>query len=651
MVGLRPSSGQLPGKLMFSIRSAFNRTNERAIGLARLVLVSGLLMSISSNAEDYSPYTDRTGLEQVYWGDTHLHTGFSTDAGMIGNTIGPEEAYRWAIGEEVQTSTGLKTRIARPLDFLVIADHAENLGLAPMIAQSHPGLLANPWGKELHDLVKAGKGRDAFTKWGTEAMIARTDPLANDGLYGPIWKQQIETADKFNNPGHFTAFIGYEWTSTPNAQNLHRVIVFKDDATKAGQITPYSQFDSIDPEDLWAWMAEYEDNTGGDILAIPHNGNLSNGLMFATERMNGEPIDADYAQRRSIWEPLTETTQIKGDSETHPQLSPNDEFADYGTWDKADIGGRLAKEDSMLQFEYSRSALKNGLLLAQETGVNPFKFGMIGASDSHTAIASTREENYYGKFAGNEPQAQRWKHFVIRSIGGNDELSTYAYEELASGLAAVWAEENTRAALFEAMERKEVYATTGTRISVRLFGGWDFNDDDIHNPNMAKMGYRKGVPMGGDLRPQPTKHQKQGKAPSFLVSAHKDPMGANLDRIQIVKGWLDTKGSVQEKVYNVAMSGDRKANRRGKVKAVGNTVDLNNATYSNSIGTTSLSTLWVDPDFDVNQRAFYYARVLEIPTPTWLAYDKRRLSDDVPQDANLQGQERAYTSPIWYTPK
>ncbi|MFK8021556.1 MAG: DUF3604 domain-containing protein [Pseudomonadales bacterium] len=614
--------------------------------IAMALLFAGMLESDFASASDYSPYTNRTGLEQVYWGDTHLHTSFSTDAGMRGTTIGPDQAYRWAIGEEVTTSTGLKTRIARPLDFLVIADHAENLGLGPMIAASDPRLLANPWGKELHDLVKAGKGHEAFIKWAKEAMMPVQDPLAEDGLYGPIWKRQIDTADRFNTPGTFTAFIGYEWTSSPNSQNLHRVVVFKDNASLAGQITPFSLFDSIDPEDLWNWMESYESKTGGNVLAIPHNGNLSNGLMFATERMNGKAIDADYAQKRSTWEPLTETTQIKGDSETHPFLSPDDEFADYGTWDKANIGGSKPKQQEMLEYEYSRSALKNGLLLAGETGVNPFKFGMIGSTDSHTAIAGTREENYYGKFAGNEPQTQRWKHYVIRSIVGNDELSTFAYEELASGLAAVWAKENTREALFEAMERKEVYATTGTRISVRVFGGWDYVDTDLNSPNMAKRGYEKGVAMGGDLPNRPDTES----APTFMLYAQKDPMGANLDRIQIVKGWLDAQGKVRERVYNVAVSGGREIKQDGTVTPVGTTVDIGNATYSNTIGDNSLHALWVDPDFRAQQLAFYYARVLEIPTPTWPAYDQKRFGDSLPEAVPLQGQERAYTSPIWYTP-
>ncbi len=609
-------------------------------------LVVGLLVqALAAQGGEYSPYLDRTGMESVYWGDTHLHTAYSTDAGMIGTSIGPEAAYRFAMGEEVTSSTGVRARIARPLDFLVVSDHAENLGLAPAIARSDPILLANPWGREIHDLVKAGKLMEAFRKWGTEAMLPLTDPLADSGLTESIWASQVKTADEYNKPGYFTALIGYEWTSTPEGNNLHRVVIFKGDASKAGQILPYSQYDSDDPEDLWAWMAGYEQKTGGNILAIPHNGNLSNGLMFPAVRMNGAPVDADYGRRRSRWEPLAEVSQIKGDGEAHPYLSPDDEFADFGTWDKANIASTIAKENSMLEFEYARSALKNGLRFAAETGVNPYQFGMIGASDSHTALASTREENYFGKFALNEPHPERWRHYVIQSMTGDEELSTMAYEELASGLAAVWARENTRAALFEAMQRKEVYATTGTRPVVRVFGGWDYTEADLNSPQMARIGYAKGVPMGGRLGAAP-----RGRSPVFMLVASKDPDGANLDRIQMVKGWLGRDGKPREKIYNVALSDGREVDRKGKAKPVGNTVNLKDASYSNSIGAVQLQRLWRDPDFNPRQRAFYYARVLEIPTPSWQSYDSKLFGEDMPGTVAKTVQDRAYTSPIWYSP-
>ncbi len=624
-----------------------------------IVSLFSIALSVSVNAQDiqpgpgdfiykvdeYSPYVDRNFAENVYWGDTHLHTSYSTDAGMIGNTLGPDEAYRFASGEEVVSASGQRARLIRALDFLVVSDHAENLGLAPMIAASDPELLKNPWGREIHDLVKAGKAVEAFTKWGAEAMLPRTDPIDDPQLVRSIWEQITASADRFNDPGIFTAFIGYEWTSTPDGNNLHRVVLFKDDADRANQIIPFSQYDSVDPEKLWQFMAAYENKTGGEVLAIPHNGNVSNGLMFAIERMNGEKIGKDYAISRMRWEPIAEVTQIKGDGEAHPKLSPDDEFADYGTWDKADIAGVLPKKDSMLEFEYARAALKNGLKLEDETGANPYKFGMIGSTDAHTSLATTREENFFGKMFSSEPAADRYKHYVIKSISGNEALSTFAYEEVGSGLAAVWARENTRAAIFNAIQRKEVYATTGTRMTVRFFGGWDYQAADVQSANVAKIGYAKGVSMGGDLRPAPS-----GQAPTFMVGALKDPWGANLDRIQIVKGWLDAKGNVQEKVYDVALSDGRKPDSNGKVPPVGNTVDVANASYTNDIGATELRTVWTDPDFDAEHRAFYYARVLEIPTPTWQAYDTKRYGTQMPDNVNMMGQERAYTSPIWYTP-
>ena len=614
---------------------------NKSLAIALGILIAPALAA--QVADNFSPFVDRTGLESVYWGDTHLHTAFSTDAGMIGNTLTPDDAYRFARGEQVTSSTGIPARIVRTLDFLVVSDHAENLGLAPMIAESNPRLLANPWGRELHDMVKAGKGREAFNKWGTEAMLPAKDPIDDPELYSSMWQRLTDAADRFNDPGDFTAFIGYEWTSTPEGNNLHRVVVFKDDASKANKIIPMSQYASTDPEDLWQWMAKYKKNTGGDILAIPHNGNLSNGLMFDDVRYNGEPMDADYARRRMQWEPITEVTQIKGDGEAHPALSPDDEFADYGTWDKANIAGSVAKQQNMLPREYARPVLKRGLAYEESLGVNPFKFGMIGASDSHTALATTRDDNYFGKFSGNEPNAKRWEHYVIASMTGDDELSTFAYNEVASGLAGVWARENTREALFEAMQRKEVYSTTGPRMIVRFFGG-DYSPADLNSPDMARLGYERGVPMGGDL-PSNLK-----KAPVFMVAATRDPDSANLDRIQVVKGWLDKQGQLQEQIYNVALSDNRQADASGRVAPVGNTVDVENATYSNDIGDPELRTLWQDPDFDPALRAVYYVRVLEIPTPAWPAYDQKYFDTEIPDVAPKVVQNRAYTSPIWYTP-
>jgi hypothetical protein len=603
----------------------------------------------------YSPYVERTMVdsdfaEGVYWGDTHLHTSYSTDSGMMGNKLDPEKAYRFALGEEVVASHGERVRLIRPLDFLVVADHAENLGLAPFIAESNPELLKSEWGREMHDLVKAGNSRDAFQKWLSEAVTPGTDPIDNPKMMRSVWDRQIAFADKYNEPGRFTALIGFEWTSIATNEapgNLHRVVIFKDGRDKVSRVVPFSAFDSADPEGLWEYMQGYEDSTGGSVLAIAHNGNVSNGLMFPVERLNGKPVDRAYAEARARFEPLYEVTQIKGDGEAHPMLSPNDEFADYGTWDKSDIVGLNPKEDWMLKYEYARSALQVGMQLEEKLGVNPYKFGMVGSTDAHTSLATTREENFFGKAAHLEPEANRWEHTIIASLSGNPELSSYSYESLAGGLAAVWARENTREGLFNGMQKKETYATTGTRIVVRFFGGWDYGADEVYRPDAVAIGYRKGVPMGGDLPTRPA----GSKAPVFMVGALKDTWSGNLDRVQIIKGWIDDQGERQERVYDVAVSDGRTIGPDGRCRTpVGNTVDVADASYLNNIGDAELRAIWSDPDFNPKHRAFYYARVLEIPTPTWQAYDSKRFGVDMRDDVPMFSQERAYTSPIWYTP-
>ncbi len=603
----------------------------------------------------YSPYVQRTAAdadfaEGVYWGDTHLHTSYSTDSGMMGNTLDPEEAFRFARGEEVISSHGLRVRLIRPLDFLVVADHAENLGLAPFIAESNPELLKSEWGRMVHDMVKAGDSRGAFQAWLSDAVTAGTDPIDNPKMARTVWDREIAFADQFNEPGRFTALIGFEWTSIATQEtpgNLHRVVIFKDGEDKVGRVLPFSTFDSIDPEDLWDYLAGYEAETGGSALAIAHNGNVSNGQMFSVTRLNGEPITREYAEMRRRFEPLYEVTQIKGDGEAHPSLSPNDEFADYGTWDKSDIAGFKPKEDWMLQYEYARSALQIGMQLEEELGINPYKFGMIGSTDAHTSLATTREENFFGKAAHLEPEPDRWEHTIIASLAGDPSLSSYSYESIGAGLAAVWARENTREGVFDAMQKKETYATTGTRMVVRFFGGWDYEADEVFRPDAVSIGYSKGVPMGGDLPARAEDRQ----APVFMVGALKDPWSGNLDRIQIIKGWIDDSGERRERVYDVAVSDGRTIDSDGRCRTpVGNTVNVAEASYLNTIGDAELRAVWTDPDFDPDHRAFYYARVLEIPTPTWQAYDSKRFGVTMPETVPMFGQERAYTSPIWYTP-
>lgn len=521
-----------------------------------------------------------------------------------------------------------------------------------MLAEADPALLATEYGRRFYDLIQDGRGYDAYMLWNQDGLAENRDVIDEPAIARSAWERQIEYAERYNDPGLFTAFIGFEWTYAGDWDrpgNLHRVVIFRDNAQKAGEVIPFSYFESQNVEDLWAYMQNYEDLTGGDVLAIPHNGNLSNGNMFSLIDHEGAPIDADYARTRMIWEPLVESTQMKGDSETHPMISPNDEFAGYGSWDKADIAGVQPKTPEMLPFEYTRSALQVGLQQLQELGVNPFKMGQIGSTDSHTALSTPRDENFMGKFASAEPKPDRWSHVAIPSLIGNDSLNTYDYEMLASGLAGVWARENTREAIFDAMEAKEAYATTGTRIAVRFFGGWDYGQEDAFRPNAIEIGYQRGVPMGGDLPIAPD----GADAPVFMVGALKDAWSGNLDRIQIIKGWVNTDGERRERIFDVAVSDGREIDKNGRVTSpVGNTVDSATATWTNTIGAPELRTVWTDPDFDPALPAVYYARVLEIPTPTWQAFDELRFGISMNAETIPRShQERAYTSPIWYTPQ
>ncbi len=592
----------------------------------------------------YSPYAGRNFPTMVLWGDTHLHTSLSLDARAFGVTLGPEEAYRFARGEEVTSSHGERLKLSRPLDWLVIADHSDAMGAMNKIIDGDPNLMRDPMLKDWHDrIVKGGESAlmatmdviQTFTEGKTPEVI-----LAEE-FAKSVWGRYLDIAEKFNDPGRFTTIIGYEWTSTPGGDNLHRNVLYRGDADEARKIVPYTAADSINPEDLWKWMESYEDKTGGQMLALAHNGNLSNGIMFPEiNPETGKPLTKEYVEARIRWEPLYEVTQIKGDGETHPYLSPNDEFADYEPWDKANLGP-VPKKPEMLQYEYAREALKNGLKLEKKLGTNPYKFGMVGSTDSHTALATAEEENFFGKHSGKEPKPGRWSALV----GEIGDISWYGWEQVSSGYAAVWATENTREAIWDAMKRKEVYATTGPRMTVWFFGGWDFDKADAQQRAPGIIGYAKGVSMGGDLSKAP-----KGDSPSFLVASLKDPYSGNLDRIQIIKGWLDKKGKTHEKVYDVVWSGDRKPGSDGKLPPVGNTVDVKNATWTNTIGASELITVWKDPDFDSKQSAFYYARVIEIPTPRWTAYDAKRYGVKISDEVPMITTERAYTSPIWYTP-
>ena len=597
--------------------------------------------NILSPKKEYSPYIDDNFPNRAFFGDTHLHTNWSTDAGMIGTSLGPDAAYRISKGGEVTSNTGWRVKLNRPLDFVVVADHAENLGMADFIRRSDPIILANKTGKKWHDMVKAGNGYDAFLEW---LRGGSTDQINEPRMMKSVWANVVENADRENQPGVFTAFIGFEWTSHPNGNNMHRVVIFRDGADRAGQVLPFSQYDSVDAEDLWNYLEDYQEKTGGSVMSIPHNGNLSNGLMFDVKTYSGKKLTKEYADRRMQFERLVEVTQMKGDGEAHPLLSPDDAFADFETMDSGNLNGSSAKTPDMLPKEYARSALKEGLRQEKKLGSNPFKFGMIGSTDSHTAMPTTREENNFSKASFVEPSATRYEHPLIAS--DTPGLSIMEVDVGAAGLAGVWARENTRKSIWDAMARKETFATTGSRLLVRVFGGWDFEADEVHRPDFAREGYKRGVPMGGDLSNAP-----KGKAPSFMIRALRDPDGANLDRIQVIKGWLDAKGETHERVYDVAVSDGRTIGEDGICDTpVENTVNIPDASYTNTSGEPLLVAHWIDPDFDPSQPAFYYVRVIEIPTPRWTAYDAKFFNLDMPAGSPMEVQDRAYTSPIWYTP-
>lgn len=613
-----------------------------------------LTTSASFANEEYSPYVKQSHPVNVYWGDTHLHTSLSIDSNWgMNKNLTPDFAYRFARGETIKSTTGGKVKLRRPLDFLVVADHAYNMGVPTRIEQSDPILLETERGRNLDKIFKSLMANPETAKnpirrkeiW--DLIGFGQDEMRDERLRSSIWQEVTAYADQYNDPGKFTAFIGYEWTSewtgdyTKHAKgNRHRVLIFKDNATKANQVLPFSMHDSNNPAKLWEYMEAFEKKTGGEVLAIPHNGNLSNGEMFSLIDYDGKPLDRKYAETRSRWEPLYEVTQMKGDSDTHPILSPNDEFSDYQIWNSWDGLSLLAEnswdkaETVRKRAEYARSALKHGLMLKSELGVNPFKFGLVGSTDSHTSLSAAEENNYWGNAPSKEPAPKRSTRETIKQ---------WPYS--SAGYAAVWATENTREALFAAMKRKEAYATTGPRITLRFFGGWDYQPDDAFKHDLAHIGYSNGVPMGGDLT-----HAPKDQAPRFLIRATKDPDSANLDRVQVIKGWRDEKGELHEKIYNVALSDDRKVGKDNSVSPVGNTVDIKNASYVNSIGDAELAVVWTDPDFEASELAFYYVRVLEIPTPHWTAFDAKYFKTKILPEKPMITQERAYSTPIWYTP-
>jgi hypothetical protein len=644
---------------MRTIKPAEARTlSQCRLGVAGALLISaslpGLLLAEApgtikpgdlTSVKHFSPYAHRNFPDNVYFGDMHIHSNLSPDAGLLGTSLMPADVYRAARGETVRSNTGQPFRLIRPLDFLVLTDHAEAMGLASMVRESNPVLLSSMRGREVWAAFNAGREQAMKAFGGLLADVsAGRDPFADIDMAGSIWPEFVELADTYNEPGVFTAMTGFEWTSQPGGNNLHRIVVFADGADKTSRVRPFSLFDSQDPAKLWDYMEKYEATTGGRVFAHVHNGNLSNGLAFTAKTVDGKPMDAAYAARRSRWEPIMEITQMKGDGETHPYLSPDDEFADFERWDTSNLDGSAPKTKEMLRYEYARSALLTGLEVEAKTGVNPYDFGFNGTTDSHTGLASSREENFFGKFPGTEPGPDRFNNDVIPAA--DPALRIITAQELAAGLTGVWARENTREEIFDALKRKEIYATTGTRMRVRLFAGWDFRPGDELVADFTALGYSGGVPMGGRLQAPP-----EGAAPTFIVRAMRDPDWANLDRIQIIKGWIDADGKARERIHDIAVSDGRKIGSDGRARTpVGTTVDIPNAGFTNTIGAPLLAAHWRDPDFDPKERAFYYVRVLEIPTPRWTTYDAARFKVPLPTRVPATVQDRAYTSAVWYSP-
>jgi len=602
------------------------------------------------------PASASSASREVYFGDTHLHTSYSFDAFLNRNqSADPDTAYRWAKGLPViHPYHRARVQIDTPLDFLVVADHAELMGVMRAVYKDRAELEDLGWFGNIKRWLAIRVLKNAVDEDAGFGFFQKLLPLAGKNVGGdPVldpnnsmptsafgdtskvetraWENIVDAAERHNQPGTFTSLIGWEWSSIPTGANLHRIVITPDGAEKAKQYLPYGSDQSQYPEDLWQWLSETEMATGSRFISIPHNSNISKGYMFADTTLKGEVISAQYAKTRVSREPIVEITQIKGDSETHPVLSPDDEFADFETYTNYIEQGLAGTNYKPGRGDFVRSALKQGLAIEAKVGVNPFKFGVIGSTDSHTGLASAEETNFMGKLAADSIPENKLK----------DERNYWRMA--AQGLAAVWAPENNRESLFAAFKRKEVYATTGPRLRVRVFAGWGFSREDLNSENFAEIGYRKGVPMGGDL-------SYSDEAPQLMVRAVKDPKGANLDRVQIIKGWLDSNGRAQEKIYNISWAGDRQVDGQGKLPALANTIDADTLNYTNTVGTAELTALWKDPNFKSSEKAFYYARVLQIATPRHSSYDTMALQQGAAPEVPESIQERAYTSPIWYTP-
>lgn len=570
----------------------------------------------------------------LLWGDTHLHTAYSFDAFLFQNrSTDPETAYRYAMGLPV-IHPFYKARVQRhrPLDFLVVSDHAELTSIPLRLSQGEPEVSATEFGQFALAKMKEGKGAEVFSMLvhgaaaGESAIV---DELQSESIRRTPWRQTAEIADRYNQPGKFSAIIGWEWSSLPGGANLHRIIFMDGDASQAEQFLPFSSTDSVNPEDLWSWLDETQPKVGADFVSIPHNMNLSKGRSFELTQFDGSPMTPEYAMQRARWESVAEVTQTKGDSETHPMISPNDEFANFETYEFL-IGGLPSEKQADLSGNYARPALLNGLKLKQELGVNPFAFGMIGSTDSHTALSSSEENNFHGKQVTDSTPERK----MLERAG------RVGWDMAASGVAAVWAEENTREAIVAAFKRKEVYATTGTRIGLRVFAGTDFEGADLEASDMVARGYARGVPMGGALT-------LEDKAPRFMIHAARDVMSTGLDRLQMIKGFLNDQGEPEERIYDLAGGENRLRLANGRFEPLPNSVNLNTAEYDSSQGAEEIKVVWQDPDYIPGQSAVYYVRVLEAATPRHSLLDAVALQEELPERFAKTIQERAYSSPIW----
>ena len=594
----------------------------------------------------YLPDPNRQYPQRVLWGDQHVHTGWSMDAGVAGATLSPEDAVRFVRGEMVKSNTGQDARLARPLDWVAVTDHSDGMGAITEMRAANPEFMADPRIKRWHEMM--GQGQEQAQAATIELVRAQASrnmpkPFMDEKWMNAAWQKTVDIMEKYNEPGKFTAFIAYEWTSNAlTGENLHRNVIFRGDATTTRSLTPLTTWATGDPASLWAWLANYEATTGGKVLAIPHNGNLSNGRMFEEQQYDGKPLTKEWVEARARWEHVIELYQFKGQSEAHPSLSPNDEFAvGFELWDTGNLAG-IAKTPAMYKTEYWREALKSGMRLQSTFGTNPFKLGAGAGTDTHTGLSAADENNFWGKLRSSEPGPGRWNQVFSKE----QKYVRKDWTLTAAGHMGVWATANTREALWDAIQRRETYATTGPRMTLRFFGGYDFGEADARADRVVPVGYARGVPMGGDLRAA-----RSGQVPTFLIAAMKDPLDANLDRVQVVKGWVDASGQTHERIYEVAWSDpSRRKLVGGKLPAVGDTVDLRTATYTNSIGAAQLVGRFRDPHFDPRQRAFYYVRVLQIPTPRWTAYDAVKYKVTMSPEVPMKLQERAVSSPIWYDP-